>query len=394
MKAEHAYRADAQVASGTHFRYWKRVERPAGWWPWGWLPVAGLAATFIYGLLVTAPEIQAHTTAQVAERLADAGIDVLDVRGDGQRVLVRAMAGELDAAQIGDIAADANCRTWLRDNAVCPNRVDVELVAAPTAPVAAAEVAVGPAVSAALPIVTARPHRFTFQRGPEGVTLTGEVPDEATRNAIFAEAKTKFDSVDDRMQISGDEATETLDWALARALPALAALDAGVVEWRGSQLSVRGSATDERANLMRESLQTGRTELLGSIELETYLGASRCNAEFAALLDATTIRFATSSAALLPDNQVFLSRIAQLAQQCARPLVVSGHTDDRGPAEFNLDLSRARAEAVVAALIAQGVPATQLTARGYGETKPVADNTTVAGRTANRRIEIVASRDD
>jgi OOP family OmpA-OmpF porin len=76
----------------------------------------------------------------------------------------------------------------------------------------------------------------------------------------------------------------------------------------------------------------------------------------------------------------------------ARPdlsLVVVGHSDGVGALGPNMRLSKARAEAVVAALVARGVPAGRLTAEGAGWLAPRASNDTEAGRAANRRVEIV-----
>jgi OOP family OmpA-OmpF porin len=68
---------------------------------------------------------------------------------------------------------------------------------------------------------------------------------------------------------------------------------------------------------------------------------------------------------------------------------VGGHTDSIGSDEYNLRLSQRRAEAVAAWLAAHGIAAARLTAKGFGESKPVADNRTAEGRQRNRRIEIV-----
>lgn len=67
---------------------------------------------------------------------------------------------------------------------------------------------------------------------------------------------------------------------------------------------------------------------------------------------------------------------------------IAGHTDAQGEAEYNLWLSQRRAEAVRQYLIGQGVDAARLTARGYGESEPLADNATAAGRRQNRRVEL------
>ncbi|MEK6796628.1 MAG: OmpA family protein [Spirochaetota bacterium] len=66
---------------------------------------------------------------------------------------------------------------------------------------------------------------------------------------------------------------------------------------------------------------------------------------------------------------------------------VSGHTDDKGDATYNMKLSEERANAVKQYLMVHGVNSSRLTAKGYGKTKPSAPNTTEAGRQQNRRVE-------
>ncbi len=78
----------------------------------------------------------------------------------------------------------------------------------------------------------------------------------------------------------------------------------------------------------------------------------------------------------------------------AARLIVEGHTDDAGDAAANLALSQQRAEAVVAYLVAGGIEQERLTAIGYGEERPIADNVTDAGRAQNRRIEFVIQQGD
>jgi len=68
---------------------------------------------------------------------------------------------------------------------------------------------------------------------------------------------------------------------------------------------------------------------------------------------------------------------------------IQGHTDDRGSDDYNLRLSGERAEAVRTYLGQQGVPGTRMSARGYGETRPIDTNRTDAGRATNRRVEFV-----
>ncbi|MBV5284126.1 MAG: OmpA family protein [Paludibacter sp.] len=68
-------------------------------------------------------------------------------------------------------------------------------------------------------------------------------------------------------------------------------------------------------------------------------------------------------------------------------LEINGHTDSQGAAATNLELSQKRSDAVQAYLTKGGVEASRLSAKGFGETMPVADNATAAGKAKNRRVE-------
>ncbi len=72
-------------------------------------------------------------------------------------------------------------------------------------------------------------------------------------------------------------------------------------------------------------------------------------------------------------------------------LTIEGHTDSTGTEAFNQTLSEKRADNVRDYLVAQGLPATSISAQGLGESSPVADNSTAAGRQKNRRVEIIVS---
>ena len=75
----------------------------------------------------------------------------------------------------------------------------------------------------------------------------------------------------------------------------------------------------------------------------------------------------------------------------AATLTVEGHTDDGGKDEANRILSQKRTESVAKYLITKGINTNRLTATGYGESKPIADNKTTLGRAKNRRVELKTS---
>ena len=101
-----------------------------------------------------------------------------------------------------------------------------------------------------------------------------------------------------------------------------------------------------------------------------------------------TISFETGSARLTYSSRQALKPVAKsFSNQHDLKIEIAGHTDSQGPAQANMALSQKRAEAVRAFLIEQGVDGSRLTAKGYGETEPVAENDTAAGRAMNRRVE-------
>lgn len=102
------------------------------------------------------------------------------------------------------------------------------------------------------------------------------------------------------------------------------------------------------------------------------------------------VNFDNDSARLRPESITILDNAAATLKEWGEVKVeVAGHTDSAGTDKYNLGLSQRRAEAVRDYLIRQGVAADRLTAKGYGESMPVADNKTAEGRFKNRRVELI-----
>jgi OOP family OmpA-OmpF porin len=100
------------------------------------------------------------------------------------------------------------------------------------------------------------------------------------------------------------------------------------------------------------------------------------------------ITFDSAKSIIKPEFESEVEKLATFMNQYADTVVtVEGHTDSQGADAYNLKLSQSRADAVKASLIAKyGVSAERVNAFGYGETKPVADNSTADGREQNRRV--------
>lgn len=106
----------------------------------------------------------------------------------------------------------------------------------------------------------------------------------------------------------------------------------------------------------------------------------------------SNITFDSDQSAVKPEFYGTLNSVALVLQKFNRSLVdVSGHTDSTGSDQYNLTLSQQRAQSVASYLVSQGNDARRFYTQGFGESRPVADNGTDAGRAANRRVEIQIS---
>ncbi|HEV7620647.1 MAG TPA: OmpA family protein, partial [Flavisolibacter sp.] len=104
---------------------------------------------------------------------------------------------------------------------------------------------------------------------------------------------------------------------------------------------------------------------------------------------ASKIFFETNSDKLKVASLVQLDELAVILNRYPEAkLIIEGHTDDVGTDEYNITLSQKRTESVKKYLVSKGISESRLTAIGYGESKPIADNKTSIGRAKNRRVEL------
>lgn len=116
-------------------------------------------------------------------------------------------------------------------------------------------------------------------------------------------------------------------------------------------------------------------------------GNADCVPRIEAILGDSPIEFAPGSATITEASGPVVDAVREVLRSCpTAALEIGGHTDSEGSDTGNLGLSQRRAEAVLAALRTEDLPLAAMTARGYGEADPVADNATAEGRAENRRI--------
>ncbi|MBR9920563.1 MAG: OmpA family protein [Bacteroidetes bacterium] len=106
--------------------------------------------------------------------------------------------------------------------------------------------------------------------------------------------------------------------------------------------------------------------------------------------DRVIIRFPLNSTRKISDPAIdeYLDKLAARVIQTGEEVQLTGHTDNTGGADTNMDLGRSRARAIFDLLVSKGVSEAQLTVNSRGEEQPVASNDTEAGRAENRRVEV------
>jgi OOP family OmpA-OmpF porin len=161
----------------------------------------------------------------------------------------------------------------------------------------------------------------------------------------------------------------------------------------GKEMILKGEVgTDERkASLIKEA-QAGVGPALKIVDQLQVVAAKGAEAKVQASIDeqiaGQTVEFDVDSATINPRGVALLDKLVPILQSNPRVKIeIGGHTDNTGDPGYNIDLSRRRASAVRQYLMSRGVAEKRLTAVGYGQEKPFADNGTPQGRLKNRRIE-------
>ena len=247
------------------------------------------------------------------------------------------------------------------------------------------------------------PAEFTAALTADGkVELRGRLTDAMLRSAVDAFARAAFgnDAVYTATRLDPDLPDGWPVRVLA-GLEALAELDEGSLLVRADLVEVTGvtGAQDTRSRItqiLSGKLGRGQTFKV-NVRYDEALDPvasiptpEECAADVNAVIAATKITFTPASAEIAAAARPVLDRLGAILLACPpMSLEIGGYTDAQGSEGGNQALSQARAEAVLLALQGRRIDISGMTAVGYGEADPIADNTTETGRIANRRIEFV-----
>lgn len=247
------------------------------------------------------------------------------------------------------------------------------------------------------------PAEFTAKLSPEGrVELRGRLTDETQQAAVDAFARASFGA--SKVYVATRLDADLPDgWPIRvlAGLEALAVLHDGSLLVRADVVEVKGvtGSLDARARVTQilsgklGQGQTFRVDVAYDKELDPFAALptpQECAAEVKGVVSAQKITFTPGSAEITSDSLPVIAKLADVLKNCpGLPMEIAGHTDSQGSESGNKALSQARAEAVLLALQGRRVDVSGMTAVGYGEGVPIADNGTEAGREANRRIDFV-----
>ncbi len=242
---------------------------------------------------------------------------------------------------------------------------------------------------------------FNITRSTQGtVMLRGRLPDDLSNATVENFAKSKFGvlNVNNSVRVAEDLPGGWIVRVLA-GVEAMAQLHNGSVTVETDSISVSGETGFEDAQTKIASIFGEKLGPTAEFDMDvTYVKAldpiagiptpEECIEKIEAVTALGKISFDPGASSLTDDANPIMDEIADILQRCPSLRIrIAGYTDSQGREEMNLQLSQDRATAVLVALRERRVPVGTFEAIGFGEENPIADNSTEAGREANRRIE-------
>ncbi len=246
----------------------------------------------------------------------------------------------------------------------------------------------------------------THSKSPKKITLSGIVPNEDVKNEILSQANSLYGEGNVTNRLVADnfqsEETEIFKDLVKSAIGPLDNFDGdSSFNLNFNRTNYSGKYFDDQLDDRARSNLNGiasnhevqfpehAIEVVVTTTTTEPVAKVNCQKKINDLLRGEKILFKTSSARINSQSNILLQNLAAALAECpAYGVEVGGHTDKRGKAAFNLNLSKQRASSVKAKLINLGVSNTRVRAVGYGETRPLADGNSASDYAQNRRIEI------
>ena len=259
----------------------------------------------------------------------------------------------------------------------------------------------------AVKTVNASPYTFSAIKSEDGtVVFDGYVQNDAEKSDVLAHAASVYGETgftDKVIRIVAGAPNASWGEAVKQQMSSLSQLDSGQASLENLNASLSGkigSAGAKAALLgalaMPQDFAFAETLQVPAVVAPVVSTQEGCQSLFDKAKGSDRINFRFGSADVDSSSFTLLDKISKAAKQCPDFVVsVEGHTDSDGSDSYNQTLSDQRAATVAAYLqVEQNVPAANLTSQGFGETKPIAPNTTSEGKAKNRRIDFIVTRSE
>lgn len=358
-------------------------------WFWG---IVILAIVSLLWALFTAPNRSASMGEDIRNALNGAGYTQTQVDMSGNvATLTGEAASEKTKNEIGALAANTECSKCKDKKTWHEVKNDISVKKAPALP-------------------TQSPYVFNATKDANGnVVIDGYVRSEEERQRVLAKANALFPGkvTDRKVRLALGAPNSNWENVIEKNFDELNLLNKGRFTMEDKTSFISGEAanveTRNRVNEMVSSLPgtyNGAANITVPEMAAENVGEVRSEGICQTLLDdlksGKKINFAYDKAEIRgAESFDLLNSLASAAEQCSSfKINIDGHTDADGSEAYNQRLSEARANLVVAYLSENGVERSRMNATGYGETKPVGDNSTDAGKAKNRRIEFTVTQSE
>ena len=258
---------------------------------------------------------------------------------------------------------------------------------------------------------TVTPDPIVVSWTPSGAQVVGNTSTDSVREAIIMSLEDIYGSVDATGLTVKEGVAGERDWLTAIIQLAGSMRDrnpVGSIYVSPNEKLVQVTAEFDTRRERTDARQTAQDIISGSTTFDftsalTYKDAPpppkeeqvvELQTNIDELIEGKVVEFESNSDVITASGTALLDEILEALRQVPDVSIeIAGHTDDRGSNEYNEDLSRRRADAVLAYLVASGESPDRFVVVGYGESRPIADNATADGRARNRRIEFKALSD-
>lgn len=358
-------------------------------WLWG---IIILAIASLLWSVFTAPNRSASMGEDIQQALTNAGYTETQVDMSGNvATLTGEAASDKTKAEIGTLAENAKCSKCADKNTWHEVNNNMTVKKAPVLP-------------------TQSPYTFNATKDENGnVVIDGWVRSEQERQRVLAKANATFPGKVTNRTVRLAQGSPNADWenVIEQNFDELKLLNKGRFAMEDSTSFISGEAADvetrDSINGMVGALPRGYDGAANisvpdtaAVNVGEVKSEGICQTLLDDLKSGKKINFAYDKAAIRgAESFDLLNSLASAAKQCSSfQISIDGHTDADGAEDYNQRLSESRANLIVAYLTENGVERERMTATGYGETKPIGDNTTDAGKALNRRIEFTVTRSE